>query len=356
MSNFDPNAIIRGAQLTLVGAYRALQNPKLFNNTHYKQAAIAVISGIAIRIIISAPIFIVRLLLWVLGYFVDLQTLQWDTSVISGLEFIEKSVLQLPLFMMSMMRYITPTLDDMFMKSLEWVDHTYTIKHQTEDPSKLRPLYCPTLSKYEKNIDQTPGHRPEKMKKATYRAAIQYGKRYARRAGLSFMVYMLSFLPYIGPFVLPVTSFYAFNEAVGIMPASVIFGTGFFLPKRWMIIFLQGFFSSRSLMRELLEPYFSRIKFTKEQKKEWFRERQGLLFGFGVGFYLILKVPLLGVLIYGIAEASTAMLITKITDPPPPPSESTGFAETQIRWKNKHEFLKLHLHELDGYTDNRETQ
>jgi uncharacterized protein involved in cysteine biosynthesis len=54
-----------------------------------------------------------------------------------------------------------------------------------------------------------------------------------------------------------------------------------------------------------LEPYFSRIRFTKEQKKNWFHDREGLLFGFAVGFYIFLRIPLLGVLIYGIAEAST---------------------------------------------------
>jgi hypothetical protein len=56
----------------------------------------------------------------------------------------------------------------------------------------------------------------------------------------------------------------------------------------------------------------------------------------------------LGVLIYGIAEASTAYLITKITDPPPNPAHSEGFAESQQKWKNKHEFLKLHLSNLDA--------
>jgi len=55
-------------------------------------------------------------------------------------------------------------------------------------------------------------------------------------------------------------------------------------------------------------------------------------------------------LIYGIAEASTAYLITKITDPPPPPSESDGFAETQVAWKNKREFLSLDLAHLDRLT------
>ena len=80
----------------------------------------------------------------------------------------------------------------------------------------------------------------------------------------------------------------------------------------------------------------------------WFRDREGLLFGFGVGFYLFLRIPLLGVLIYGIAEASTAYLITKITDPPPPPAMSQQYMESQIRWTNKHEFLHLPLADLDA--------
>jgi hypothetical protein len=104
-------------------------------------------------------------------------------------------------------------------------------------------------------------------------------------------------------------------------------------------------------MRELLEPYFSRIHLSKQEKRNWFRSREGLLFGFGIGFYILLRVPLLGVLIYGIAEASTAYLITKITDPPPPLSWSKGFAESQQEWKNKHEFLNLSLANLDSIRD-----
>ena len=109
----------------------------------------------------------------------------------------------------------------------------------------------------------------------------------------------------------------------------------------------------RSLTIVQLEPYFSRIHFTGEQKKRWFHDREGVLFGFGVGFYVFLKIPLLGVLIYGIAEASTAYLITKITDPPPPPAYSAQFAESQVKWKNKQEFLKLPLANLDA--NNAET-
>jgi hypothetical protein len=95
-------------------------------------------------------------------------------------------------------------------------------------------------------------------------------------------------------------------------------------------------------------PYFARVKFNPEQKKRFFRDREGVLFGFGIGFYILLKTPLLGVLIYGIAEASTAYLITKITDPPPPPVDRIKYAESQVRWTNKHEFLTLPLSKLDS--------
>ncbi len=81
LSNFDINAVLRGMQLTLVGgmfhiderqalksaswftnvcttvvAHRALQNPAMFTSDHYKQAAYAVATGIAIRLIVSIPV------------------------------------------------------------------------------------------------------------------------------------------------------------------------------------------------------------------------------------------------------------------------------------------------------------
>lgn len=56
MANFDLDAILRGAQLTVVGAHRALQNPRLFTNEHYRQAALAVAAGLAIRMLIEVPV------------------------------------------------------------------------------------------------------------------------------------------------------------------------------------------------------------------------------------------------------------------------------------------------------------
>ncbi|KAI9658120.1 MAG: hypothetical protein M1829_006846 [Trizodia sp. TS-e1964] len=340
--NFDLNSILRGAYLTIIGALRALRNPGLFKYEHYKQAAIAVAVGIAIRIGISIPIFTVKLLLKVSSFFFDSKAATWDDDILLGIDFIEKSVLQIPFFVMSLMRYLTPTLDVMFMESLEWVDLTYNQKHKSENPSQLRAPYHSSLKKY-------PTHGGTASHKNPMDAALGFLYRYARRSSIALVVYMLSFVPYLGRFVLPAASVYTFGKAVGPVPAAVIFGCGSLLPRHYLVVFLQSYFSSRSLMRELLEPYFSRIKFTREQKRRWFRDREGLLFGFAIGFYIFLKIPLLGVLIYGIAEASTAYLITKITDPPPPPHQAEGFAESQVRWKNKFEFLRLPLGNLDAH-------
>ncbi|KAI1175328.1 transmembrane protein UsgS [Nemania sp. FL0916] len=344
LSNFDMNAIIRGAQLTLVGAHRALQNPAIFTNAHYKQAAIAVGAGIAIRLAIAVPIIGIKVLLSVSSYVLRLDGATWADNVVSALDLIANHVLQIPLFLMTLMRYVTPTLDDMFMDSLRWVDTTYVSKHKDENPDSLRDMYYPNLRQYKQKDGSTHSG-------GSAEAITMFVWRFVRKASISLAVFALSYVPYVGKLVLPAASFYTFNKAVGLGPAAVIFGTGIFLPRRYLVIFLQTYFASRSLMRELLEPYFARVHMSKEQKRNWFRSREGLLFGFGVGFYTLLQVPLLGVLIYGIAEASTAYLITKITDPPPSPNATTQqqaeFLSNQQVWRNKHEFLDLSLANLD---------
>jgi hypothetical protein len=201
-------------------------------------------------------------------------------------------------------------------------------------------MYYPNLKRYRVTDGST-------QTESTAQAMSMFIYRFARKGAISLAVFGLSYLPIVGRFVLPAASFYTFNKAAGLGPAAVVFGTGVLMPRRYLVIFIQSYFASRSLMRELLEPYFARIRFTKEQKRNWFRSREGVLFGFGLGFYILIRVPLVGVLIYGIAEASTAYLITKITDPPPSPDKMQSFAESQQVWRNKHEFLSLDLVNLD---------
>ena len=183
------------------------------------------------------------------------------------------------------------------MTSLRWVDQTYAQKHKHDaDPSRLRAMYYPQMRLYQATDGRT-------RSTSAAESVTLFLYRFARRSALSLAIFAASYLPYVGRLVLPAASFWTFNKAVGLGPASAIFGGGVFLPRRWLVVFLQSYFASRGLVRELLEPYFARIKFTPEEKRKWFRSREGLLFGFGIGFYVLLRVPLLGVLIYGIAEA-----------------------------------------------------
>lgn len=128
-TSFEPNAILRGAQLTLVGANRALQNPGLFTSEHYRQAALAVAAGMGIRILIAIPVsqcpytfdvlsltatsktLGIRGSLKFAGLFTDLSHSTWDEDVVEGIEYIEHHVLQIPFFLMSFMRYLSPAMD-----------------------------------------------------------------------------------------------------------------------------------------------------------------------------------------------------------------------------------------------------
>lgn len=58
-------------------------------------------------------IFAVKATLWALAFFIDFDSVTWDDTLVGGLDFLANSVLQVPFFLMSLMRYITPTLDHM---------------------------------------------------------------------------------------------------------------------------------------------------------------------------------------------------------------------------------------------------
>ena len=131
------------------------------------------------------------------------------------------------------------------MDSLQWVDQTYYQKHKSEDPKTLRATYYTELRMY-------PAHGDTSKHRDPMDAALAFLIRFGRRAGISLAIYALSYLPLVGRFVLPAASFYTFNNAVGPVPATIIFGSGIFLPRRYLIVFLQSYFSSRSLMRELV--------------------------------------------------------------------------------------------------------
>jgi hypothetical protein len=49
-----------------------------------------------------------------LSFVSNLDAVTWDDTIINGLGFIEEHVLQVPLFLMTLMRYVSPTLDNLY--------------------------------------------------------------------------------------------------------------------------------------------------------------------------------------------------------------------------------------------------
>lgn len=341
ISHFSPNAILRGVQLTFVGAHRSLQNPALFTSDHYRQAAHALAAGIAIRLLVEIPNICVKVLKWCMAFFYPEDRLSWLGAVSDDVGFIGNHVLQLPLFFMAVMQHLSPTLDELFMQSLKWVDHTNRKKHEHTAHDKFRVDFYQNLKEYPRF---SAGYgSPNQSTNTLHRIIFKY----CRKGLVSLLVMSLSYLPGIGQLILPALSFYTFKNAVGFTFAGVIFGSSIVLPRRYLIIFLQTYFATRTLTRELLEPYFSRVPFTKRERANWFRSREGVLFGFGLGFYLLTSVPLVGVLIYGIAEGSAAYLISKVTDPLPLPQDIRQYAIRQQTWTNKQFFLNLAFSNID---------
>lgn len=62
---------------------------------------------------LSMQIIAIKATLWMLSSFVDFDSVTWDDKLVGGMDFLANSVLQAPFFLMSLMRYITPTLDHM---------------------------------------------------------------------------------------------------------------------------------------------------------------------------------------------------------------------------------------------------
>ena len=58
-------------------------------------------------------IICIKATLWSFSLFFDFDSITWDDKLVGGMEFLANSVLQVPFFLMSLMRYITPTLDHM---------------------------------------------------------------------------------------------------------------------------------------------------------------------------------------------------------------------------------------------------
>jgi uncharacterized protein involved in cysteine biosynthesis len=108
------------------------------------------------------------------------------------------------------------------------------------------------------------------------------------------------------------TSYKALGKTQGIA-VGICF---FFLPRWATMKLVRALIGMRSLMRELLEPYFVRMRMSHKEKRRWFSGRKDILFGFSAIAYIIIRLPILGIVGYGVAQAAAAYMLTVVTEPP----------------------------------------
>ncbi|KAK9462083.1 uncharacterized protein V1516DRAFT_695485 [Lipomyces oligophaga] len=361
---FSLLSIVRGIQLTVLGAYRSLQNPDLFRKKYYSQATYAILISIVIELVIRIPVWLAYASLHLLG--IVLSIFSEDASARANMiaekfDFIQTHLVNMSGLLIGLMRFFRPEMDDIFMESLAFIDRVYFKMHPDkavdrvdgQEPTRFFGplcLYTPTISKKLARPDT--GSKPYNFL-PKYGDAGVYVTRYVIRNLRPTAAYLLSTIPYVGVFVLPAISFYSFRNTVGTIAALVVFWIGFYVPREYFTSFLAAYWGARSLCMDLLRPYFTRVPFSRTEKIAWIRAREGVLFGFGFGFYYFLKLPYIGVMMYGIAESSAAYLITKVTDPPPVPEINSlivgEWIATQLEWTKKKHMLEFGILENDGF-------
>ncbi|KAF9341513.1 hypothetical protein BGZ91_007363 [Linnemannia elongata] len=326
----QPKEFTKGVGLALQGCFIALTNPDFRNGRLYKTLfrllLFTLVAHLVTQILFFLPVAAIGSLLRVLSLTMDTDTSESQR----GLEIFSNKAHELmssiPLLGLLFLRYMYPQpLDDIFIDGLIYSDHLLMQEHehakaeQARNPVAVDPnspsiyvmdhrgLFAPALLAYPYKV-----HRWSEM--------WRYVRRSWKRLKWALLFLVLSWFPIIGPLAFPVASFLSTIQSIGSKPLAIVFGAGsFFLPRSVSIFLLKGFFGCRALTRELLDPYFIRIGMSHYQKRKWFNYRKSVLLGFGVVFYVGCSIPIIGVAIYGLAQASSAFVLQSLADPPPPP-------------------------------------
>ncbi|KAF9963167.1 hypothetical protein BGZ65_005436 [Modicella reniformis] len=326
----QPKEVIKGARLALEGCYIALTNPSFKHGQLYKTLfrllLFTLIAHLVTQILFFLPMAVMRNALRVLSYAIESDT----SDSQRGLEMFSNKAHELmssiPLLGLLFLRYLYPQpLDNIFVDALEYSDHLLLQDHarakmeQSKNPNAVDPL-SPSIFVMDHRGPFTPALLAYPYKVQTWREMWRYMRRTWKRLKWALLFLVLSWIPVLGRFAFPVASFLSTIQAIGSKPLAIAFAiTSFMLPRSLSIYLLKGFFGCRALTRELLDPYFIRIGMNHHQKRKWFNYRKSVLLGFGIVFYVCCSIPIIGVAVYGLAQASSAFVLQSLADPPPPP-------------------------------------
>ena len=79
---------------------------------------------------------------------------------------------------------------------------------------------------------------------------------------------------------------------------------------------LQLWFTSRALAWELLDPWFDLQRIPYATQREFVRKHSGMCVGFGLPYAVLLAVPIVGPMAFGIAQSGAGLLVADALTPP----------------------------------------
>ncbi|KAI1293924.1 hypothetical protein EDD11_008346 [Mortierella claussenii] len=329
-SPIQPKEFMKGVRLALQGCFIALTNPDFKNGRLYKTLfrllLFTLVAHLVTQILFFLPVAAMGSLLRLLSFTMDSDTSESQR----GLEIFSNKAHELmssiPLLGLLFLRYLYPQpLDDIFVDALVYSDHLLVQDHehakqeQARNPGAVDPT-SPSIYVMDHRGLFTPALLAYPYRVRHWQEMWRYMRRTWRRLKWGLLFLVLSWIPVLGRFAFPIASFLSTIQAIGSKPLAIVFAAAsFMLPRSLSIYLLKGFFGCRALTRELLDPYFIRVGMSHYQKRKWFNYRKSVLLGFGVVFFVGCSIPVIGVAIYGLAQASSAFVLQSLADPPPPP-------------------------------------
>jgi hypothetical protein len=182
MARWTVHGLQEGVVYAIEGIQIVLKNPNIRRERFLKIFIyLSIISFILLgltNVLIAIPIHIVRFILWLST---SDKASQADEALESVNRFVREVVASVPLLALLFMRYIYPKpLDDLFMESLRYLDAT----HPNRDP------YASILAE-------------QKFKRKYWVDMKDYMMRTWKKARWGLLLFVLSFIPFVGQFVFP---------------------------------------------------------------------------------------------------------------------------------------------------------
>lgn len=77
---------------------------------------------------------------------------------------------------------------------------------------------------------------------------------------------------------------------------------------------LQTYFTARALAWELLDPYFEKLETRFDAQHVYVKRHRASLVGFALPFSFVMAIPLLGPLVFGVAQAAMGTLVIEVLE------------------------------------------